>query len=127
MVGLFLLLLIVALWVLNGLAFYRLAVLAGRDGIAWFAWVPVLNFVLQLKLIDRSAWNILWLLVPIADIVFLIIWQVKLLNAYGKSGAFWLFNLVPYVGQLIYEILWIVWGFSSDTRYVGTSRSFTTM
>lgn len=47
-----------------------------------------MNYILQLKLIKESAWWILITLVPIANIVFAIIWQVKLLNAFGKNGAY---------------------------------------
>lgn len=107
----------VVMYVLNGIAFMKLAELAGRQDIGWMAWVPIANVIQQLLLIKKSGWNIFWLLCPIANIVFAIIWQVKLLNAYGKSGAFWLFNLIPYAGSLVYYILWIVWGFSENTRY----------
>lgn len=118
----------IAVYVLNGIAFMNLARLAGRPDITWMAWVPIANVIQQLLLIQKSGWNIFWLLCPIANIVFAIIWQVKLLNAFGKSGAFWLFNLIPYVGSLVYFILWIVWGFSSETRYtlrVDHSSSYT--
>ncbi|OZB97620.1 DUF5684 domain-containing protein [Paenibacillus sp. XY044] len=95
-------------------AYYQLGKKAGREDIAWFAFIPVLNVILQLKLIKISAWWILIMLVPVANIVFAIIWQVKLLNAFGKHGAFVLFAvfLAP-----VYTILWIVWGYSSSTEY----------
>jgi hypothetical protein len=92
----------------------RLSRLAGREDISWMAWVPICNLIQQLLLIKKSGWWVLMYLVPIANIVFTIIWQVKLLNAYGKSGAFVLFAIFL---SPVYEILWIVWGFSSDTRY----------
>ncbi|MDR9857025.1 DUF5684 domain-containing protein [Paenibacillus sp. VCA1] len=94
-------------------AYFQLAKKAGRDDIAWFAFIPILNSILQLKLIKQSAWWILMSLVPIANIVFAIIWQVKLLNAFGKSGAYVLFILI----SPVYVILWMVWGYSSSTVY----------
>jgi uncharacterized membrane protein YhaH (DUF805 family) len=110
----FYLLFIIAFYVLNGLAFMNLAKIAGRSDIAWMAWVPICNVIQQLLLIKKSGWNILWYLVPIANIVFMIIWQVKLLSAYGKNGAYVLFNLfIP----IVYVILWVVWGFSKETKY----------
>ncbi|GIO34277.1 hypothetical protein J2TS6_54180 [Paenibacillus albilobatus] len=45
--------------------------------------------------------------------MFAIIWQVKLLNAFGKSGAYVLFILI----SPVYIILWMVWGYSSSTVY----------
>lgn len=105
---------VIALYVLQAIAFFRLAKKAGRDDIAWFAWVPILSNILQLRMIRWSGWWIFMYLVPIANIVFAIIWQVKLLRAFGKSGAYVLFGifLAP-----VYAILWMVWGFSNNTRY----------
>lgn len=103
------------LYALNGLAFFKLAKLAGRSDIAWMSWVPICNCIQQLLLIKKSGWNVLWYLVPIANLVFFIIWQVKLLSAFGKNGAYVLFGIfIP----IVYAILWIVWGFSDRTEYI---------
>ncbi|QRF23442.1 hypothetical protein FY534_07025 [Alicyclobacillus sp. TC] len=108
----------ITFYVLNALAFMNLAKLAGRRDIAWMAWVPVANRVQQLLLIRKNGAWVLILLIPIVNIVFLILWQVKLLQAYDKSGAWvWMYIfLTP-----VYEIMWIVWGFSDKTRYVLTA------
>ncbi|SDF60063.1 hypothetical protein SAMN04488542_11384 [Fontibacillus panacisegetis] len=94
-------------------AFFSLAKKAGLDHIAWFAFIPILSTILQLRMIKQSGWWILMMLVPIANFVFAIIWQVKLLNAFGKNGAFVLFI---FLGP-VYSILWMVWGYSQETRY----------
>lgn len=108
-------LILIGFYVLNGLAFMNLAKIAGRSDIAWMAWVPVCNVIQQLLLIKKSGWNVLWYLVPVANVVFMIIWQVKLLAAYGKNGAFVLFAIfIP----IVYSILWVVWGFSKETQYI---------
>ncbi|WAH37912.1 DUF5684 domain-containing protein [Alicyclobacillus dauci] len=101
-------------YILTGIAFFRLAKLAGRHDIAWFAWVPILSAILQLRLIRKSGWWVLMYLVPIANIVFVIIWQVKLLNAYGKHGAWVLFGIFI---NIVYYIMWIVWAYSEKTEY----------
>jgi hypothetical protein len=106
---------IIAFYVLNGIAFMNLAKIAGRTDISWMAWVPIANVIQQLLLIKKHGAWVLILLVPIVNIVFMVIWQVKLLNAFGKSGAWVLMYL--FLGP-VYEIMWIVWGFSSETRYV---------
>ncbi|MFB5188960.1 DUF5684 domain-containing protein [Alicyclobacillus fastidiosus] len=101
-------------YVLTGIAFFRLSKLAGREDIAWFAWVPILSAILQLRLIHKSGWWILMYLVPIANIVFAIIWQVKLLHAYGKHGAWVLFAIFL---NIVYYIMWVVWAYSDNTKY----------
>lgn len=45
----------IALYVLNGMAFMKLAQKAGRGDIAWMAWVPVCNVIQQLLLIKKAA------------------------------------------------------------------------
>lgn len=115
--GLFNFLFGVAFYVLNGIAFYRLAKIAGRPEIAWFAWIPILGTIQQLLLIKKSGWWVLMLLVPVANFVFWIIWNVQLLNAFGKHGAYVLLMIFLWP---VYTILWIVWGFSDETRYTLT-------
>ena len=104
-----------AMYVLFAGAFFSLAKKAGLDDIAWFAFVPILNNILQLKMIKESGWWVLMYLVPFANLVFAIIWQVRLLNAFGKNGAYVLFGIFL---SPVYAILWLVWGYSSKTMYV---------
>ncbi|MBS4174231.1 DUF5684 domain-containing protein [Bacillus sp. FJAT-49736] len=105
----------VAFYVLYGISFMKLAKIAGRNDIAWMAWVPVCNSIQQLLLIKKSGWWVLMYFVPIANFIFAILWQIELLNAYKKNGAYVLFNIFL---SPVYLILWVVWAFSADTRYV---------
>ncbi|WP_410770399.1 DUF5684 domain-containing protein [Fontibacillus sp. BL9] len=107
-------LLVIAMYVLFAGAYFSLAKKAGLDHIAWFAFVPILMNILQLRLIKESGWWVLMYCVPVANIVFSIIWQVKLLNAFGKNGAYVLFNIFL---PPVYAIQWLVWGYSSSTTY----------
>lgn len=107
-------LVILALYVLNGIAFMKLAKLAGRSDISWMAWVPVWNLVQQLLLIKKNGRWVLIYLVPIVNVFFSMRWQVKLLNAFGKSGAY--VFLAVFLSP-IYAILWLAWATSADTRY----------
>ncbi len=84
----------------------------------WLAWIPVAYYWPFLWTIKKSAWNVLWYLVPIANIVFAIIWLVKFLRAYGQSGWMILINLIPYIGSLIFLIYLMVIAFSSKVNYV---------
>jgi hypothetical protein len=121
----FLFLLYIVIYFLFAGAFFSLAKKANLNGIAWFAFIPLLSSILQLRMIQKSGWWVLMLLVPIANLVFAIIWQVKLLNAFGKNGAFVLFAIFL---SPVYGILWMVWGFSAKTTYHtdGNAASSTT-
>lgn len=114
MPGYLILLYIIVYFVICG-GYAQIAKKAYYDDIAWFAFIPILSNILQLKLIRVNAWWVLICFVPVVNIVFMIIWQVKLLNAIGKHGAYVLFCIFL---PPVYVILWIVWGYSSKTEYV---------
>ncbi|EJY56597.1 hypothetical protein URH17368_0562 [Alicyclobacillus hesperidum URH17-3-68] len=84
----------------------------------WFAWIPLLGAIPYMWTIRKSAWNLLFLLIPIANIVFAIIWYVKFLNAFGKSGHWLWFILLPYAGEIVLFILWIYMAVSDKVKYV---------
>ncbi|WP_239617072.1 DUF5684 domain-containing protein [Cohnella mopanensis] len=95
-------------------AYYSLAKKANLDGIAWFAFIPILSQILKLKMIKESGWMILLMVIPLVNFIFTIIWEVKLLNAFGKNGAHVLFFVFL---SPVYLIQWLVWGYSSNTTY----------
>lgn len=105
-----------ALYVYGGLVNYRLYTKAGINH-AWLAWVPIAQMAPLLWTIRRSAWMMLWMLVPIANVVFAVIWMVKFLNAFGYSGWWILLLLVPYVGELGYMALTSYMAFSQKVEY----------
>jgi hypothetical protein len=104
----------VATYIMAGIAFYRLANLANLREIAWFSWVPILNIILMLKLIGKNGWWILMLLVPIANLVFIIIWYIQLFQAFGKYGAWVLMQIFL---PIVSSVLWVVWAYDPNTRY----------
>lgn len=87
----------------------------------WFAFVPVLSTIGQLWVIGRSGWNVLWQLVPIANLVFSIVWGVRFLRAFGKSGWWMLWALLP-IADIVFLIMFLVWGYGSTTQYVGLAE-----
>ncbi|WP_245631727.1 DUF5684 domain-containing protein [Alicyclobacillus ferrooxydans] len=94
----------VGLYVIIGVADMRLAKIAGRPRIEWMAWVPICSTILPLLLIKKSGWWLLMYLVPIANIVFFILWQMKLLKAFGKHEAFVLLAIFLYPVYYIFGL-----------------------
>ena len=73
----------------------------------WFAWIPILNIVLMLEIAKKPTWwLIMILIVPVANIVFLIMLYVELLKVLGKP-SWWvvLMILVPFAYHVIFGIL----------------------
>jgi hypothetical protein len=70
----------------------------------WFAWVPILNFVMMLQLADLSPWLILLGLVPIVNgiamLVLSVITMMNICEKLGKDKLLGLLVLVP-IGNLV--------------------------
>ena len=64
---------------------------AGRPG--WAAIVPIYNWVVLLQITGRSPLGLVWLLVPIANVVYAIVWlgilvPLSLAASFGRGLAF---------------------------------------
>ncbi|HML67984.1 MAG TPA: DUF5684 domain-containing protein [Clostridia bacterium] len=75
-----------ALAVLGIVAMWKIFEKAGEPG--WAAIIPFYNLYVLFKITWGNGWKFLFLLIPIANIVFAIITMVKLAKAFGKSGGF---------------------------------------
>jgi hypothetical protein len=71
---------------------------------SWFAWVPILNFVMMLQLADLSPWLILLGLVPIVNgiamLVLSVITMMNICEKLGKDKLLGLLVLIP-IGNLV--------------------------
>lgn len=74
----------IAFWLLQSCAYYKMFKKANVE-CPWLAFIPLGNLWPYMWTIKKSAWNILWLLVPIANVVFAIIWFVRLLKAFNMN------------------------------------------
>lgn len=59
---------------------------AGQKG--WTAIIPILNFLVMLKIVKRPLWWILLMLIPIVNIVVGIIVLIDMSKAYGHGVGF---------------------------------------
>lgn len=80
---------------------WKLFLKAGQPG--WAAIVPIYNAIVLFRVINRPWWWLFLMLIPIANIVFLIIAMVDLGKSFGKGGAwsFFLLILLSFVGVLV--------------------------
>ncbi len=90
---------------------------AGKPG--WAAIIPIYNTIVMLQIIGENPWLVLLLLVPIVNIVFAIIWAVRLGKCFGKSGV-WSFFLLILLSPIGYMLL----GFGKAT-YQGPLKGTT--
>lgn len=109
-----------AIYILNALPIYYLAKKASLSN-PWIAFVPVIQFITFLHLINKSGWCILLLLIPIANLVLAIIWYVNFFNAFGMSGAWVLLMFIPFALVIILFYM----AFSNSVQYKLMDNQYT--
>lgn len=100
------------IYLLSSFFYYKIYQKADLSN-AWMAWVPILNIIPFFHVINRSAWNVLYLLIPIASIYFVFKFLIEFIKAFGLNPWF-------IIGFLISPINLIILGymaFNKDVTY----------
>jgi hypothetical protein len=85
----------------------------------WVAFIPVLQTIVFLHIIDKSGWAIFLLFIPFVNIVLYIVWLVKFYAAFEVNGGLIALSIiVPIVGLVMMFLL----AFSSGYSYGRTNR-----
>jgi hypothetical protein len=108
----------IAFYVVQALSLYKLAEKANVRN-PWVSFIPVLQAIVFLHIIDKNGWCILLLLIPGVNIVLAIIWAVKFYLAFDLvAGLIVLSIIVPIAGFVITLIM----AFSEGYVYVKSNR-----
>lgn len=98
-------LLIISMW--------KLFKKAGKNG--WEAIIPIYNYIVLLDIAGYPAWNIVFLLIPVYQIIFMIKVFIDFAKKFGKDTGFGV--LLVFFAPICFPIL----AFSKDTQYVGST------
>lgn len=96
---------VIALYVYTALCFRALSIKLGYKKGRWLAWIPIANIFL-IPILARKNWK--WgfmFLVPIANIVFCIIWYWKIFERVGRPGWWTLLVFIPEVGVIVFLVM----------------------
>ena len=85
----------------------------------WVAFIPVLQIIVYLHIIDKSGWAVFLLLIPGVNIVLAIIWMVKFFLAFSVSTVLIVLSVIIPIVNIIMRF---VVAFSSAYTYVKTNR-----
>lgn len=98
-VMIFMLVLYAALYILIAVSLKRIAERTGITENSWWAWVPILNFLLMLQIAGKPAWWIVLMLIPFVNFIVSIIVLMEVAKARGKE-AWWgiVTAIIPFVG-----------------------------
>ena len=108
----------IALYIVQAIALYKLAEKANVKN-PWVAFIPVIQTIVFLHIIDKSGWCIFLLLIPVVNIILVIIWTVKFYLAYEVNvGLIVLSIIIPIAGLIVT----LVMAFSEKYKYVKTNR-----
>jgi len=91
----------------------------------WVAFIPVVQIVVLLQLIDKSGWAIFLLLIPVINWILVIIWMVKYFKAFEAGGGFiavTIITMILWPLTFIADILLLIVGLSEKYKYAGTTR-----
>lgn len=99
--------------ILGIVAMWKIFVKAGEPG--WAAIIPFYSTYVLFKITWGNGWKFLLLLIPFANIVFIIITMVKLAKAFGKGGGF-------AVGLIFLSVIFYCILAFGDARYVGVPQ-----
>jgi hypothetical protein len=91
----------------------------------WVAFIPLVQIVVLLQLIDKSGWSIFLLLIPIVNWILVIIWMVKYFKAFNAGGGFVAITIITMILlplAFIADILVLVVGVSSKYKFAGSTR-----
>src|SRR5258708_2655016 len=95
---------------------YKLFEKAGRRG--WEALISVYAFYIILKLNGRPAWWVIWLFIPLLNIIFIVIICIYFIKSYVK------FTIRDQtVVMFVSFIVMPKWRFKKKTKYLGQSSS----
>jgi len=78
---------LVVVHVILAVPLMKLAKKASMSSEAWWAWIPVLNAILFLKLAGKPAWWFVLLLIPLVNIVVGIMAWMGLAERFGSSAV----------------------------------------
>jgi hypothetical protein len=68
------------------ISYWKVYTKAGQPG--WAIFVPIYNFLVMLKIVNKPWWWIFLMLIPIANIVFMIIILHRVSLSFGKGAGF---------------------------------------
>lgn len=102
-------------YLLWAIPMYKLAIKAEVRN-PWLAFVPVMQIVLFLHIIDRSALYIFVLMIPFVGVIVLMYFQYQLLISFDIDQGL---AIISVITGIIYIIIILYLAFSSDSRYVG--------
>ena len=100
--------------ILPYIGLYKLFIKAGKPG--WQGVIPVLNMYVMIKLAGRPSWWIIWMLIPVLNILALMGLMIDFLKSFGK------FSFRDHAAGILLPFIYLIkWGNDEKVKYIGPS------
>ncbi len=108
----------VVYYAITAIAFF---VIGGKAKIKnrWVAFIPFVQIIVLLHVIDKNGWNIFLLLIPVVNLILMIIWVAKGYLAFSVNVGIIVLSIIFSIFGLI---MWLVVAFSDKFQYSGSTR-----
>jgi len=82
---------------------FSLMTIANKLGVenSWWAWVPILNLILMLNMVNKPVWWIILFLIPLVNIIIAIIVWMAIAEARGFPSWWGILLIVPFVNLVV--------------------------
>lgn len=108
----------IGMYLIQAITIYKISEKA-NVGNRWLAFIPILQFILVLHIIDKSAFFILLAFVPFVNFIFGIYMVARFLQAFEMP--IWVI-ICSVIVPFAYQIALFYIAFSSDARYIMSNR-----
>ena len=105
-------------------AFFILSIIAIHSGLwrifekageaGWKALIPVYNYIVCLRIIGKPKWWLIWIFIPIVNLVIPLLIIVEICKSFGKEG------LLAHTAAMLFPYIYLPYlGFSPKVKYIG--------
>lgn len=103
-------------YIVMAVALMKLANKAGMHAQAWWAWIPILNMVLFMKMVGKPEWWVILLFIPLVNIVIWVIATMAFSERFGHPS--WVGLVMALLGLAPIYLLVVAFG-STNYHAVG--------
>ncbi len=105
-------------YIIQAIAYYKIGEKANIKN-RWVAFVPFVQIIVVLHVINKSGWNIFLMFIPVVNLVLAIIWTVKFYLAFEVHVALIVLSIIIPLFGLVMQL---VIAFSDQFQYKGTTQ-----
>ncbi|MBQ1846590.1 MAG: hypothetical protein II135_01165 [Clostridia bacterium] len=101
------------IYIVSVVALWKVFNKAGEPG--WTAFIPIVNLYKTCKIADGNGWKFLLYIIPVVNIIYYVLVNIRFAKAFGKSTAFG-------IGLIFFNVLFVYILAFGSARYVGPAR-----